>query len=525
MNSIYSIIIFCSLGFSCLFTSAGYSQWLDAYIPDFKVNDDTGVSSQVNSQIAVDSAGNFLIVWNDARRFPLSSYPYDIYCQRYDKNGIAIGSNFRIVDQDSISFSDLTMMNDGNFIMALVKLLRINSNLHYELYYQKFDRNANPTGIPVKVIDTSYAASFPVSHQGYSIASDSLGRFVLCWAKAHTFSSNIQIFFQRFDSSGVKIGSIDSLSQADAHCYSPKIAMNNDGSFVITWDDHRDTQTLPDVYMQRYNSAGQKIGNNIKVSDDNSTGVRQAGNFVSTDGYGRIAVCWVDDRNNQNSIYYQVYDNSGLPVGTNKKANILSSLFSRTSPRVSMRNDGKFYIGWLDAGFTGREQVYGRRFDADGEPIGTPYMIPHTSIAPIEQRINSLKLQGDRVFTTWSEYPGSGSNTDIWCNVRGFQNPDTVIGINNISTVSDKYRLYPAYPNPFNPETNIKYSISKNNVTVSLTVFDITGREVETLVNSKHNIGVFEYRWKAVNLPSGIYFITINTNTGFTDTKKMVLVK
>lgn len=523
MNSIYSIIIFCSLGFSCLFTSAGYSQWLDAYIPDFKVNDDTGVSSQVNSQIAVDSAGNFLIVWRDGRSFPQSGY-YDIYCQRYDKNGIVIGNNFRIVDQDTAGLNGITMLGNGYFILCWVRVFEINPIQYYEFYYQRFDKNANAIGPPLRAIDTSFRVGFPVSHQGYSIASDSLGRFVLCWAKGHSVGSSIQIFFQRFDSSGVKIGSLDSVSQADAHCYTPRIAMNKDGSFVITWDDHRDTQTLPDVYMQRYNSAGQKIGNNIKVSDDNSTGVRQAGNFVSTDGYGRIAVCWVDDRNNQNSIYYQLYDNSGLPVGTNKKANILSSLFSRTSPRVSMRSDGKFFIGWLDAGFTGREQVYGRRFDADGEPIGTPYMIPHTSIAPIEQRINSLKLQGDRVFTAWSEYPGSGSNTDIWCNVRGFQNPDTVIGINNISTVSDVYKLYPAYPNPFNPETNIKYELPKSDA-VSIRIYDVTGKEAVFMNLGIQQSGVYEIVISGEKLSSGVYFLQLHTGSGFKSVKKMVLIK
>ncbi|HRJ05498.1 MAG TPA: hypothetical protein PK605_13940, partial [Ignavibacteria bacterium] len=77
----------------CLFNTTVYAQWLDAYIPDFKVNDDLGVSSQVNSQIAVDSAGNFLIVWNDGRNYIQTGF-YDLYCQRYDKNGIAIGNNF-----------------------------------------------------------------------------------------------------------------------------------------------------------------------------------------------------------------------------------------------------------------------------------------------------------------------------------------------------------------------------------------------------------------------------------------------
>lgn len=515
----YLIILF------IVFTVPTRAQWLNAYIPDFKVNDDNGISSQVNSKVAVDSAGNFIIVWNDARRFPLDGYPYDIYCQRYDKYGVVLGNNFRIVNQDSAGLNGISMQNNGKFIITWARVLRINSNSYYEIYYQRFDKNATSIGTALRVIDTSYIASFPVSHQGISIASDSSGRFVICWAKAHTFNSKIQVFYQRFDSSGIKIGGIDSVSQADEHCYSPNIAMNKDGSFVITWDDERNTQTLPDVYLQRFNPAGQKIGNNIKVSDDNSTGVRQAGNVVSTDGNGRVVVSWIDDRNNENSIYYQMYDNTGALIAGNRKANILSSLYSRTSPRVSMRSDGKFFIGWLDVGFTGREQVYGRRFDSMGAPVGTPYMIPYTSNPPIEQRINSLKLLNDRVYTTWSEYPGSGYNTDIWCNVRGFQNPDTVIGINSQTEITGEFELFPAYPNPFNPETNVKYRIPKNNTFVNLTIFDITGREIETLVNTRHNAGLYLYRWNAGSLPSGIYFITIYTNTGFTDTKKLIFVK
>jgi len=519
LNRIFFIAAICF----CQFNTTVYTQWLDAYIPDFKVNDDVGVSSQVNSQIAVDSAGNFIIVWNDARRFPLAGYPYDLYCQRYEKNGTAIGSNFRIVNQDSLGLGGIAMQKSGKFVLTWARAFRISSSTFYEMYYQRFDKNANTIGTPLLVTDTSYSTSFPVSLEGLSISSDTLGRFVICWAKAHTVNSKIQVYFQRFDSSGVKLGGIDSVSQADAHCYSPKIAMNNDGSFVITWDDHRNPQTLPDVYMQRFNNAGQKIGNNVKVSDDNSTGVRQAGNFVSTDGYGRIAVCWIDDRDNQNSIYYQLYDNSGNPIGVNRKANILSSLFSRTSPRVSMRNDGKFFIGWLDAGFTGREQVYGRRFDADGEPIGTPYMIPLTSIAPIEQRINSLKLQGDRVFTTWSEYPGSGSNTDIWCNVRGFQNPDTVIGIQNTTEIAKVYKLYPPYPNPFNPVSTIRFDIPKQS-RVTIEIFDILGREVSTLLNEQKEPGFYDISFDGTNYSSGVYIYRIEAGQ-FVDYKKMVLVK
>ena len=207
----YIRIIFCFAIFSVL-TIQLYAQWVDAYIPDFKVNDDVGISYQVNSQIAVDSAGNFVIVWNDARRFSPASYPYDIYCQRYDKFGNTFGNNFRLVNQDSVILGGITIYANGIFVVTWSNTIIRNQTQYYELFFQKFDKVANPINLPTKVIDTTYLADFPISLQGMSISSDSLGRFVICWAKAHTVNSKIQVFFQRFDSSGTKLGDIDSVS-------------------------------------------------------------------------------------------------------------------------------------------------------------------------------------------------------------------------------------------------------------------------------------------------------------------------
>ena len=85
------------------------------------------------------------------------------------------------------------------------------------------------------------------------------------------------------------------------------------------------------------------------------------------------------------------------------------------------------------------------------------------------------------------------------------------------------YSLSQNYPNPFNPVTNIKFSIPTGSV-VKLTVFDITGREVATLINQNLNAGSYTADFDASKLSSGIYFYTI-TAGDFTDTKKMMLVK
>jgi hypothetical protein len=90
------------------------------------------------------------------------------------------------------------------------------------------------------------------------------------------------------------------------------------------------------------------------------------------------------------------------------------------------------------------------------------------------------------------------------------------------------FKLAQNYPNPFNPETHIQYSLS-NASHVLLTVFDITGREVATLVNSEQTEGEHEVPFSGVSLASGmyIYCLRASDNAGHVlmETKKMILMR
>jgi hypothetical protein len=99
-----------------------------------------------------------------------------------------------------------------------------------------------------------------------------------------------------------------------------------------------------------------------------------------------------------------------------------------------------------------------------------------------------------------------------------------VTGIQNISNeIPSGFRLEQNYPNPFNPVTNIKFSIPKSGL-VTLKVYDITGKEIEDLVDQVMNAGIFEYDFDASNLSTGAYFYRL-TAGGYTDVKKMILIK
>ncbi len=98
------------------------------------------------------------------------------------------------------------------------------------------------------------------------------------------------------------------------------------------------------------------------------------------------------------------------------------------------------------------------------------------------------------------------------------------IGIQNISSeIPADYKLSQNYPNPFNPITNIKFSIPSKG-TVQLTVFDITGKVVNTLVNDVLSAGSYVVDFNANNLASGTYFYRLQTKD-FVESRKMTLVK
>jgi uncharacterized repeat protein (TIGR01451 family) len=105
--------------------------------------------------------------------------------------------------------------------------------------------------------------------------------------------------------------------------------------------------------------------------------------------------------------------------------------------------------------------------------------------------------------------------------------PNMVVN-NSDNILPEKFELYQNYPNPFNPSTTISFALPKSEL-VKLKIYDILGREVRMLINSRMQPGIKKVDWDGRNkhghpVPSGLYFYRLKAGN-FTDVKKMLIIK
>jgi predicted phosphodiesterase len=119
------------------------------------------------------------------------------------------------------------------------------------------------------------------------------------------------------------------------------------------------------------------------------------------------------------------------------------------------------------------------------------------------------------------------------CKINVYNNYDVLLDtltinkspavINGQGIILKDFELQQNIPNPFNPVTKIKFGLNKTN-TVLIRIFDVSGKEITTLLNSTLTPGQFEISWDGSNFPSGVYFCRMETDVTIS-TIKMLLLK
>jgi flagellar hook assembly protein FlgD len=150
--------------------------------------------------------------------------------------------------------------------------------------------------------------------------------------------------------------------------------------------------------------------------------------------------------------------------------------------------------------------VYGENIATDSNAALVEFTLTAMVENPVEPSIQTVTLV-------------DGNNNAVSPILRG----------ENSSAIADEFQLNQNYPNPFNPVTNINYSMPAGGF-VTLKIYDMLGKEVNTLVSASLNAGSYRSVWNATDyngnkVATGLYFYSLTVDNQLVSTKKMVLLK
>lgn len=476
-------------------SKSGFSQ----LVPDFRVNDDTTTQLQYNAKIGVDELGNFVVVWTDWREEAARGVNTNVYCQRFSPSAEFIGNNFRINEITGFSSSpDIAVREDGSFLVCWKE---------FGVKVRIFDNQGIPLGPTFSINDS-------VANQIYNTpkaGTDSAGNFVICW-HAHVFAYG-DIYFQRLDSSGNKIGSNTKVNDDTVYVENenPSISVKADGSFIITWNDFRPPaiQYGDDIYFQMYDSFGNPIGVNQKVNDDFGILNLQRSPKISSDLFGNFVIGWSDTRlsNNESEIFSQMYNNNGIKIGINFRVSQSSTNFGKGICNVFTKPTGEFLVAWGEA----RPFIpkpYFQRYNPEGITIGANYLVTNENPST-DKFYSDVEIYNDKIISVWSDE--RNGPFDVYCNIRSFTNPDSTVNIIQISSlIPNEFSLYQNFPNPFNSATVIQFDITDNN-NYKLDLYNELGQNVKTIFNNYLNTGTYKINFTSGELNSGVYYYILSS--------------
>jgi hypothetical protein len=314
-----------------------------------------------------------------------------------------------------------------------------------------------------------------------------------------------EIYYKRSTDAGISWGP-DTRLTYDSAAFYPSIATSGMSVYLI-W--YRNSMSGMKIYFRRSTDSGTTwepaslLTNNTSVSTSS----------IAVTG-SNVHVAWHDTRDGNPEIYYKRSTNGGINWGTDVRLTNNSAFSGDASIAVS---NSAVHIVWNDdRDATSKEEIYYKYSTNSG--LNWSNDIRLTNSYP-NSLVPSIAISGTVVHVLWHDY--RDANGEIYYKRNPTGNP---IGIQNISTeIPSAYSLGQNYPNPFNSTSNLKFQIAKLG-DVKIVVYDVTGREVQTLVNESLKPGMYEAAFDGSMLNSGAYFYKLVTGE-FTETKKMLLMK
>jgi len=461
-------------------------------------------------------------------------------------------SDIRLTNATGNSFTSLNnarcIATNGNFLHAVFEDYRDGND---EIYYKRSIDGGTNWEADLRLTNNTSNSIFP------SLAVSG-SQVHLVWQEYR--DGNWEIYYKRSQDGGTTWSADTRLTNNTADSFNPSIAISN-SQINVVWTDFRDNYN-GEIYYKRSTDSGMNWDTDTRLT--NNPALSYYPSITATGS--QVHVVWYDNRDGNNEIYYKRSQNGGTTWETDTR--LTNDTAISYSPSVAV-NGLKVHIVWFDFR-DGNWEIYYKRSTDGGTIWNADTRLTNNSAKSIYP---SIAVSGSQVNVVWQDERDGNPNTEIYFKrstdggtiwdadtrltnnnassiypsiaVSGSQinvvwscdrdsiynneiyfkrNPTGNVGIQNISSeIPSKYSLSQNYPNPFNNTSNFKFEIAKLGE-VKIIVYDVMGREVQTLVNESLKPGTYETTLDGSQLTSGVYFYKMITD-GFSETKRMILLR
>jgi len=342
--------------------------------PEFPVNSQT-LDDQINSSVAVDPSGNFVVVWQSDLQ---DGSGFGIFGQRYASGGLPLGPEFRVNTYTTAAQRKPSVAADaaGNFVVVWQSAYQDGSG--EGVFGQRYSVAGLPLGPEFRA--NTYT---PAGQYWPSVAVDPTGAFLVAWSSQDQ-EGGVGVFGQRYAASGASLGSefqINTYTTGTQRL--PSVAADSSGNFVVAWESYEQDGSLytPGVFAQRYASSGAALGPEFRANTYTTS--LQGRPSVAALAGGNFLVVWygVGQGGASFDIFGQRFAGSGAPLGAEFRVNTYTPDVQGL-PSVGADAAGNFVVAWQSddgggGGYGGGPGpgVFGQRYLASGGPEGPEFLV------------------------------------------------------------------------------------------------------------------------------------------------------
>ena len=323
------------------------------------------VDMQELPSVAMAPDGRFVVVWNDHDR-------YGIYGQLFNADGTRDGSEFSVLASSAglyqcgpyTFYTAVAMAPDGRFVVVWDGEVGEIWQSMRGIFARVFDSSGNPVGDPVQVVVSENGVD---DYPRVAMADD--GHFVVVWQSTGRTPAGYAVFVQRFSPDGTRDGTMFQVDPGSQGY--PDIAMAPDGRFVVVWHAGGLDGDRTGVFGQRFNPDGTRDGTQFQVNT--YTADLQQIPAVAMGQDGRFVVVWQSYGQDSNGygIFGQRFNPDGTRDGTEFQVNVYTA-DTQEFPDVAMDSSGRFVVTWDSVSQAGNDlEVFAQRYTADGTPLGS----------------------------------------------------------------------------------------------------------------------------------------------------------